>query len=99
VDERRRIFEVHLRRRGRDATTFDLAGLSEASEGFSGAEIEEAVVGGLYAAFAAQAELDTGRVLAELRATKPLSRLRAREVESLRAWARDRTVSSSEVAA
>ncbi len=90
--ERREILAVHLRKRKRDPAGFDLDRLAAAAEGFSGAEIEQAVVSALYAAFAQDTELADAHVEQELRATRPLSVTRAEEVDRLRAWARDRTV-------
>ena len=66
--------------------------LAEAANGFSGAEIEQAVVSALYAAHAAQAPVDEARVLEEVRNTRPLSVLMAEQVNALRDWARSRTV-------
>ena len=53
------------------------------------------MVGGLYRAYAAGAEVAAGHVLDELGATMPLSRTRAEEIERLRAWASGRAVSAS----
>ncbi len=63
-----------------------------ASEGFSGSEIEAAIVGGLYRAFAAKTEVTTQTILEELAGTSPLSETRAEDVEALRVWARERAV-------
>ena len=95
LEERREIFAVHLRRRQRDPAAFDLEALAAASEGFSGAEIEQAVVSALYTAFSRGATLATEHILDELRETKPLSVTRAEEVADLREWARGRTVPAS----
>jgi SpoVK/Ycf46/Vps4 family AAA+-type ATPase len=95
VDERREIFSIHLARRHRDPAAFDLGALATASEGFSGAEIEQAVVAALYTAFARRVELSTEHILDEIKATKPLSVTRAEEVEELREWARGRAVPAS----
>src|SRR5258705_11519116 len=92
LDERRQIFPVPLPRRHRAPAAFDLVALAEASDGFSGAEIEQAVVSALYTAFARGAELATEHILEEIKATKPLSVTRAEEVGSLREWARGRAV-------
>jgi SpoVK/Ycf46/Vps4 family AAA+-type ATPase len=90
--ERAAILQVQLRRRGRDGAAFDLAALVAATEGFSGAEIEGAVVAALYRAYADGQELTTEGILTEVRSTAPLSRTRAEEVTALRAWARGRAV-------
>lgn len=89
---RAEIFRIHLTKRDQRTNDFDLAALAAASAGFSGAEIEQAIVGALYAAHAASAPLASRHVLEELRNTRPLSVLMAEKVEALREWARSRTV-------
>ena len=95
ADVRRQIFEIHLKKRGLSPASFDLDALAARSEGFSGAEIEQAVVAGLYLAREQQASLDTEHLLTELEQTRPLSVVMAEPLESLRRWARDRTVSAN----
>ncbi len=89
---RRQIFAIHLRKRNRELAQFDLAALAEASEGFSGAEIEQAIIAALYAAFGANRDLTQTDLLGELRETRPLSVTMAERVAALRAWAADRCV-------
>jgi SpoVK/Ycf46/Vps4 family AAA+-type ATPase len=91
-DMRQKIFQIHLRKRGQDAATFDLPALALAAEGFSGAEIEQAVVSALYSAHARKTALATADVLHEISATRPLSVVMAEKIAALRAWARERTV-------
>ncbi|HKJ25457.1 MAG TPA: AAA family ATPase, partial [Myxococcota bacterium] len=91
-DERRTIFEIHLRGRGQDPVAFTLDDLVLASEGMSGAEIEQAVVAGLYRALHAKQPLADAHLLAELDATVPLSRSRREDVSRLRALAAERFV-------
>ena len=91
-DVRRDIFAIHLRKRKRQAEQFDLPALAGASDGFSGAEIEQAVISALYAAFGARRELTTADIVAELQATRPLSVTMAEKVAALRAWAAGRCV-------
>ena len=86
------IFSIHLGKRGQPADGFDLPRLAEASEGFSGSEIEQAVVAGLYLAREQAQNLDTDHLLAELAQTRPLSVVMAESVAALRAWAAGRTV-------
>ncbi|MEM8607095.1 MAG: AAA family ATPase [Myxococcota bacterium] len=92
VEARRRIFEIHLRRRKRDPAKFDLMRLVDMTDGFSGAEIEQAVVSALYTAFSNQEDLTTEAVANEIELTKPLSVTMAERIDSLRTWARDRAV-------
>jgi MoxR-like ATPase len=91
---RRRIWEIHLTRRNRDPQQFALEQLSAASDGFSGAEIEQVVRNGLFAAFSRQSELSTAHLLAELQQTKPLAQVMPERIASLRAWARERCLSA-----
>lgn len=89
---RAEIFRLHLAKRKLAVEAIDLDALASASEGFSGAEIEQVVVSALYAAYAAKAEVDTAMLLRALSDTRPLSVLMAEQVQALRAWALPRTV-------
>jgi SpoVK/Ycf46/Vps4 family AAA+-type ATPase len=92
AETRGEIFRIHLNLRGHDAAAFDLKALAAATEGFTGAEIEQAVVSALYTTFSCDAPLSTEVVLEETRKTTPLSVLRAEYISGLRDWARERTV-------
>jgi AAA+ superfamily predicted ATPase len=94
AEARRHIVAIHLRRRKRDPQHFDLHRLAAAAEGFSGAEIEQAIVAALYTAYANEVEVTEAHIEAELRATHPLSVLMRERVQNLRAWARERCVSA-----
>jgi AAA+ superfamily predicted ATPase len=89
---RRDILAIHLRKRGRDPKKFDLNVLAKTSEGYSGAEIEQAILAALHDAFADQAELDTARVKKALENSPPLSVTMAERVDALRRWAENRCV-------
>jgi hypothetical protein len=86
------LFALHLRKRGRDAAAYDLGTLAGSSDGFSGAEIEQAIVAGLYTAFSMQQQLTTDILLAEIRGTQPLSVTRAEDIQAIREWAKARAV-------
>jgi SpoVK/Ycf46/Vps4 family AAA+-type ATPase len=88
--ERAEIFGIHLARRGRDPAGFDCAALAAASVDFSGAEIEEAVISGLYEGFSRGEELDTGHIRAVLQSAVPLARTMSEQVRRLREWASGR---------
>jgi SpoVK/Ycf46/Vps4 family AAA+-type ATPase len=90
--EREAVFAIHLRKRRRDKAAYDMPQLVAAAEGFSGAEIEQAVVSGLYAALAEKADCSTAHIVAAIRATQPISVVMREQVEQLRAWARGRCV-------
>jgi hypothetical protein len=89
---RRAIWEIHLRRRGHAAVPLDLDRLASETEGFSGAEIEQALVSALYAAFGSGGGLTDELLLSEVAATRPLSHTMAERVRAIRDWARERTV-------
>jgi SpoVK/Ycf46/Vps4 family AAA+-type ATPase len=91
-DVRAALFTLHLHKRGRDPAAFDVAKLAAASGGFSGAEIEQAIIAGLYTAFDRKQQLTTEIVLGEIHATQPLSVTRAEEIDRIRDWARSRAM-------
>jgi SpoVK/Ycf46/Vps4 family AAA+-type ATPase len=94
-EARRAIFSLHLKKRGHDAANFGVEALVDASNGFSGAEIEQAIVAALYTAFAGDGALTRGVLLNEITSTQPLSRTMAERVGALREWAEGRTVSAN----
>src|SRR5207248_6122351 len=83
LEARTQIFSIHLKKRKRDPARFDLAALAEAAQGFSGAEIEQAVVSALHEAFAAHTELTTQHILDALKSSPPLSVTMAEKLEAL----------------
>ena len=90
---RREIFTIHLRLRHQKPESFDLEGLARDAEGFSGAEIEQAVVSALYGLVAEGGpELTDARLRAELQRTVPLVRSCREEIDALRRTARERFV-------
>jgi SpoVK/Ycf46/Vps4 family AAA+-type ATPase len=88
--ERKEIFRIHVMKRGRDPAKFDLDALAAQCDGFSGAEVEEAIIAGLFDAFSAGTDLDTTTVLRSLKATVPLSKTMSEELTRLRNWAHGR---------
>jgi SpoVK/Ycf46/Vps4 family AAA+-type ATPase len=86
AQERRDIFNVHLAKRKMDPAKFDLDTLAAASDGFSGAEIEEAIVSSMFDAFYDKKELTSQRLLDSLSQTVPLSRTMREDIEELRRW-------------
>jgi len=104
--ERRDIFEIHLRKRGRDPKQFDLDRLAAESGGFSGAEIEQAIIAGLYAAFevarpdaatpaaegglAGERDVTTDDIVAAIKQTVALSVTMKEDIDLVRRWAKGR---------
>jgi SpoVK/Ycf46/Vps4 family AAA+-type ATPase len=86
------IIKIHLKKRGLDPARFDVPGLARNCEGFSGAEIEQAVISALYSASGANEQLSFAHVLEQLRLTRPLSVIKADEITSRRDWAKERRI-------
>ncbi|MEJ2129000.1 MAG: AAA family ATPase [Woeseiaceae bacterium] len=86
------ILAIHLTRRDQSLSRFRIEELAEAMKGFSGAEIEQAVVSALYAAHAQKEELRTRHILHEVEQTRPLSVVMDKKIHALREWADGRTV-------
>lgn len=94
LEARTQIVSIHLTKRRRDPRQFDIAAIAEATNGFSGAEIEQAIVAGLHEAFAAHEQLSTRHVLEAVRTSPPLSVTMAERLQELQAWAVGRCVSA-----
>ena len=91
---REQILRIHLKRRKLDPLRFDLKALAAASEGFSGAELEQAVISALYEAHAEKTPISSTHMLRELSRTRPIAVVMAEKIADLRAWAAERTVSA-----
>lgn len=89
-EERQAIFKIHLTKRRTDISRFDLEQLAKVSDGFSGAEIEQAIIAAMYDAFAQEREFTQLDIIAAIKATLPLSRTMTEQVTALRDWARQR---------
>jgi len=94
-EERRAVWEIQFRKFGRDPRGFDLRALTEMSEGYTGAEIGQAVADALYAAFAEGREPDTALVCRVTADAVPLSKLMAEQIAGLRKWALGRCRSAT----
>ena len=88
--ERNDIFRIHLGKRRSDISRFDLEQLTKVSDGFSGAEIEQAIIAAMYDAFAQDREFTQLDIIAAIKATLPLSRTMTEQVTALRDWAGQR---------
>jgi ATP-dependent 26S proteasome regulatory subunit len=98
--ERKEIFRVHLLKRKMNPEVYNLDILSQASIGYSGAEIEEAIISAMFDAFYEKGKLSTERITASLKQTVPLSKTMSEEIDKLRNWAegRARPATSAEIA-
>lgn len=94
-NERLEIFKIHIEKKRRDPKKFVISDLVALSEGFSGAEIEEIVVSGMYNAFSEGRELSQQDLIKAASEMIPLSRTMAENIQELRSWAKHRAVPAS----
>lgn len=97
-EERREIVTVHLRKRRRDPGEFDVYHLAQISDGFTGAELEQAIVDALYHAFSEDRDVRTADITAAVARAVPLSRSQREVIERLRAWLREGRAQSASFA-
>jgi AAA+ superfamily predicted ATPase len=93
--ERDSIFRIHLAKRGRKAEKFDIPALAKASDGMSGAEIEEAVISAMYDVFPQNRDITSDDIQKAMKATVPLSVTMKESIDDLRAWATHRARNAS----
>ncbi len=90
LHERKHIFKIHLQKRKRDPEAFDLEAMAQTSEGFSGSEIEQAIISAMYEAFTGSREVLSEDILRAIKATVPLSETLQEKIQELRDWAKTR---------
>ncbi|HUU02315.1 MAG TPA: AAA family ATPase [Myxococcota bacterium] len=90
VHERRDILCIHLERRDRDSKAFELEKLAHQAEFFSGAELEQGVVAGMYRAFGEKREVTSADISKELDEIVPLYATYEEKIKGLREWAKTR---------
>ncbi len=98
AEERREILKVHVGKRRRDPAQYDLDHLAAVSEGYVGAELEQAVIDAMYVAFNEDREVATHDVAASIANLVPLSRSQQEQVEQLRSWLTDGRAQSASFA-
>ena len=89
---RKMIFEIHINKREQDLSMIDVTQLAQVSDGFSGAEIEQAVIAALYMGHARGEPLSQTLLQEAIAETQPLSVVMAEKINYLRQWASARTV-------
>ena len=94
--ERKKIFEIHLQKRKRNISKFNLDELTNLSEYFTGAEIESAIESAMYDAFSDnKREIQTSDIMASLKSSVPLAKLMENDIKYLREWAKNRARNAS----
>ena len=92
AEARERILRIHLARRKQPVERFQLRPLAELAEQFSGSELEQCVVSGMFNAFQHDRMLEDADLEKAIRETRPLAILTAEKVQRLRHWAQNRCV-------
>ena len=95
VKAREEIFRIHLERQGIDPAPFDIPLLAGSTKGFSGAEIEQAVLAAAFEALAEGRPMVQQDVMAAVSRTVPLSVTMAEQIKKIEAWAFKRAVPAS----
>ena len=100
-EEREEIFKIHLQTfRPNSWESFDYSQLAQASESFSGAEIRQSIIEGMYHAFYEKREFTTEDICMALKELIPLAHLESDQMIRLQQWAssgRIRSASSKEI--
>jgi AAA+ superfamily predicted ATPase len=89
-EERELVWEIQITKYARQPEVFNVSQLAKVTEGFTGSEIEQVFIEGLYRAFDREQEpndLTIGEVLVDF---VPLSKLMAEQMSALRTWAKGR---------
>ncbi|MCB0327791.1 MAG: AAA family ATPase [Bdellovibrionales bacterium] len=93
--ERTEIFKVHIQKRKHNPEKFKLVDLAKATVGFSGAEIEQIVAGGMFESFNQKRQFNDQDLYREISKTVPLSTTMAEQIKEIKRWADTRAVKAS----
>jgi ATP-dependent 26S proteasome regulatory subunit len=94
-EEREIIFNIHLQKRNRKPKKFDIKKLVDATEGYTGAEIEQVIIDAMFVSFGEKSEITTEHILSVIEQTSPLSTINSSQIERLRSWSKNRCRSAS----
>lgn len=94
-EERKSIFEIHLRKKRRDPSTIQMEKVLDLAAEFSGSEVEQAVVSALYDAFDAETDVTTEGLLHAVKEIVPLAVTMKENIDAMREWAKTRARTAS----
>ena len=94
-EERAKITNIHIKKKKRDADSFELEKVVAATQGFSGSEIEQAIISALYDAYEDGQDIDTERVVNSCQEIIPLSYTMKEMIDSMREWSKSRARAAS----
>lgn len=84
VAERQKIFEIHLAKQKANIAAFDMPTLLRTTEGYTGAEIEQAVIDAMYLANAQDKELNNEALVDAVTRITPTSETRREDINQIR---------------
>ena len=89
-EERKEIFNIHIKKRKRDPSKFDIDKMATITEGYSGSEIEQIIIASLYDAFDVGQELDDDKIFQNISDIIPISQTMREMIDGIREWAKTR---------
>ena len=93
--EREEIFSIHLKNKENDTSLFNIPQLAQITKGWTGSEIEQVIISGMYEAFNENRKLTEDDLFVIFGNTVPLSVTMEEQIKKIRSWAHDRAVNAS----
>jgi SpoVK/Ycf46/Vps4 family AAA+-type ATPase len=99
AEERQAIFKIHIEKRKRESSNYDLSLLAEKSNNFTGAEIEATIEDALFNSFYEGVELETRHILKSISETNPQNNIESEDMVRIKEWMKNRArpVSNSDL--
>jgi SpoVK/Ycf46/Vps4 family AAA+-type ATPase len=96
-EERQEILKIHLEKRNRKTENYNVEKIAGKTPGFSGSELEEVIVAGLYDAFNQDEELKQEHLEQVIGTLIPLSQTMEEQIRGIRDWAKLRARRASSI--
>jgi SpoVK/Ycf46/Vps4 family AAA+-type ATPase len=93
--EREEIFTIHLKNKGNDVSQFNIPQLAQITKGWSGSEIEQVIISGMYESFNQNRNLSEDDLFTIFGNSVPLSTTMEEQIKKIRSWAHNRAVRAS----
>jgi len=93
--EREEIFSIHLKKRANETSKFNIPQLAQITKGWSGSEIEQVIISGMFEAFNENRPMTEDDLFAIFGSTVPLSLTMEEQIKKIRSWAHNRAVRAS----
>jgi ATP-dependent 26S proteasome regulatory subunit len=93
--EREEIFNIHLKSKENDMSLFNVPQLAQITKGWSGSEIEQVIISGMYEAFNQNRKLCEDDLFAIFGSSVPLSLTMEEQIKKIKSWAHNRAAPAS----